>query len=71
MLSVGFRAVFRVILGGRIEEPVDGIGYILFLIPRLVVLGVISNASFSIFHGRWNEFVPRQNTQDIRNGDIQ
>ncbi|ELY98443.1 ABC transporter permease [Natrialba asiatica] len=59
--NVLYFAVFGVILGGRIEEPVDGIGYILFLIPGLVVLGVISNAfenaSFSIFHGRWNEYI--------------
>ena len=59
--NVLYFAVFGVILGGRIEEPVEGIGYILFLIPGLVVLGVISNAfenaSFSIFHGRWNEYI--------------
>ncbi|WP_323173008.1 ABC transporter permease [Natrialba sp. PRR66] len=59
--NVLYFAVFGVILGGRIDEPVDGIGYILFLIPGLVVLGVISNAfenaSFSIFHGRWNEYI--------------
>ncbi|WP_049928629.1 ABC transporter permease [Halopiger goleimassiliensis] len=59
--NVLYFAVFGVILGGRIEEPVEGIGYILFLIPGLVVLGTISNAfenaSFSIFHGRWNEYI--------------
>ncbi|SEH16993.1 ABC-2 type transport system permease protein [Natronorubrum sediminis] len=59
--NVLYFAVFGLILGGRIEEPVDGIGYILFLVPGLVVLGTISNsfenASFSIFHGRWNEYI--------------
>ncbi len=59
--NVLYFAVFGVILGGRIDEPVAGIGYILFLIPGLVVLGTISNAfenaSFSIFHGRWNEYI--------------
>ncbi|RQH00737.1 ABC transporter permease [Natrarchaeobius oligotrophus] len=59
--NVLYFAVFGVILGGRIDEPVPGIGYILFLIPGLVVLGTISNAfenaSFSIFHGRWNEYI--------------
>ena len=59
--NVLYFAVFGVILGGRIDEPVEGIGYILFLIPGLVVLGTISNAfenaSFSIFHGRWNEYI--------------
>ncbi|MHC3436883.1 ABC transporter permease [Natrialbaceae archaeon A-gly3] len=59
--NVLYFAVFGVILGGRIDEPVSGIGYILFLIPGLVVLGTISNAfenaSFSIFHGRWNEYI--------------
>ncbi len=59
--NVLYFAVFGVILGGRIQEPVEGIGYILFLIPGLVVLGTISNAfenaSFSIFHGRWNEYI--------------
>ncbi|WP_121743857.1 ABC transporter permease [Natronorubrum halophilum] len=59
--NVLYFAVFGMILGGRIEEPVDGIGYILFLIPGLIVLGTISNAfenaSFSIFHGRWNEYI--------------
>ncbi|ARS89254.1 ABC transporter permease [Natrarchaeobaculum aegyptiacum] len=63
--NVLYFAVFGVILGGRIDSPVDApgveIGYILFLIPGLVVLGTISNAfenaSFSIFHGRWNEYI--------------
>ncbi|MFP8954665.1 ABC transporter permease [Natrialbaceae archaeon A-arb3/5] len=64
--NVLYFAVFGVILGGRIDSPVQGVegadfGYILFLIPGLVVLGTISNAfenaSFSIFHGRWNEYI--------------
>ncbi|AFZ72870.1 ABC transporter permease [Natronobacterium gregoryi] len=64
--NVLYFAVFGVILGGRIDSPVEGVpgadfGYILFLIPGLVVLGTISNAfenaSFSIFHGRWNEYI--------------
>ncbi|THE64664.1 ABC transporter [Salinadaptatus halalkaliphilus] len=59
--NVLYFAVFGVILGGRIDEPVAGIGYILFLVPGLIVLGTISNAfenaSFSIFHGRWNEYI--------------
>ncbi|MCU4925782.1 ABC transporter permease [Halobacteria archaeon AArc-dxtr1] len=59
--NVLYFAVFGLILGGRIDEPVEGIGYILFLVPGLVVLGTISNsfenASFSIFHGRWNEYI--------------
>ena len=59
--NVLYFAVVGIILGGRIDEPVEGIGYILFLIPGLVVLGTISNAfenaSFSIFHGRWTEYI--------------
>lgn len=53
-------AVFGVILGGRIGE-VAGVPYIQFVLPGLVVLGAISdafeNGSFSIFHGRWNEYI--------------
>ncbi|ADD05703.1 ABC-type transport system permease protein [Natrialba magadii ATCC 43099] len=64
--NVLYFAVFGMILGGRIDSPVEGVegadfGYILFLIPGLIVLGTISNAfenaSFSIFHGRWNEYI--------------
>ncbi|MFC6716209.1 ABC transporter permease [Natrialbaceae archaeon GCM10025810] len=59
--NVLYFAVFGVILGGRIREPVEGIGYIEFILPGLIVLGAISNAfenaSFSIFHGRWNEYI--------------
>jgi ABC-2 type transport system permease protein len=53
-------AVFGVILGSRIGS-ISGITYIQFVLPGLVVLGAISNtfenASFSIFHGRWNEYI--------------
>jgi ABC-2 type transport system permease protein len=58
--NVLYFAVFGVILGTRIGE-VAGFSYILFVLPGLVVLGAISNAfenaSFSIFHGRWNEYI--------------
>ena len=58
--NVLYFAVFGVILGSRIEG-IDGIPYIRFILPGLVVLGAISNAfensSFSIFHGRWNEYI--------------
>lgn len=58
--NVLYFTVFGVILGTRIDE-VQGFSYILFLLPGLVVLGTISNAfenaAFSIFHGRWNEYI--------------
>ncbi|WP_299235424.1 ABC transporter permease [Natronomonas sp.] len=53
-------AVFGVILGSRIGE-IAGVSYLQFVLPGLVVLGAISdsfeNASFSIFHGRWNDYI--------------
>jgi ABC-2 type transport system permease protein len=53
-------AVFGVILGSRIGT-VAGVSYIQFVLPGLVVLGAISdafeNASFSIFHGRWEDYI--------------
>ncbi len=53
-------AVFGVILGSRIGE-IAGVSYLQFVLPGLVVLGAISdsfeNSSFSIFHGRWNEYI--------------
>jgi ABC-2 type transport system permease protein len=53
-------AVFGVILGSRIGA-IAGVSYIQFVLPGLVVLGAISdafeNASFSIFHGRWNDYI--------------
>ena len=58
--NVLYLAVFGVILGDRIGE-IAGVPYILFVLPGLIVLGMISNAfenaSFSIFHGRWNEYI--------------
>jgi ABC-2 type transport system permease protein len=58
--NVLYFAIFGVILGQRIDD-IAGFDYILFLLPGLVVLGTISNAfenaSFSIFHGRWNEYI--------------
>jgi ABC-2 type transport system permease protein len=58
--NVLYFAVFGVILGGRIDE-IAGFSYIVFIVPGLIVLGTISNAfenaSFSIFHGRWNEYI--------------
>ncbi|MDG5778595.1 ABC transporter permease [Haloarculaceae archaeon H-GB2-1] len=58
--NVLYFAVFGVVLGGRIDE-IAGFRYILFILPGLIVLGSISNAfenaSFSIFHGRWNEYI--------------
>jgi ABC-2 type transport system permease protein len=53
-------SVFGIILGSRIGE-IAGVSYIQFVLPGLVVLGAISdafeNASFSIFHGRWNDYI--------------
>jgi ABC-2 type transport system permease protein len=58
--NVLYFSVFGVILGDRIKE-IAGFPYILFILPGLVVLGAVSNsfenASFSIFHGRWNEYI--------------
>src|SRR6056297_2134575 len=63
--NVLYFSVFGVILGDRVGEiSISGgepIPYILFILPGLVVLGSISNAfenaSFSIFHGRWNDYI--------------
>ncbi|MFC7082364.1 ABC transporter permease [Halorussus caseinilyticus] len=62
--NVLYFSVFGVILGDRvggIRLGGDPIPYILFILPGLVVLGAISNAfenaSFSIFHGRWNDYI--------------
>jgi ABC-2 type transport system permease protein len=58
--NVLYFSVFGVILGERIDQ-IQGVSYILFILPGLIVLGAISNsfenASFSIFHGRWNEYI--------------
>jgi ABC-2 type transport system permease protein len=62
--NVLYFSVFGVILGDRvggIEIGGEAVPYILFILPGLVVLGAISNAfenaSFSIFHGRWNDYI--------------
>jgi len=63
--NVLYFSVFGVILGDRVGQiSISGgepIPYILFILPGLVVLGSISNAfenaSFSIFHGRWNDYI--------------
>jgi len=66
--NVLYFSVFGVILGNRVGE-IQGVSYILFLLPGLVVLGAISNsfenASFSIFHGRWNEYIQATMTSPI------
>ncbi len=58
--NVLYFAVFGVILGSRIGS-IAGYSYITFVLPGLIVLGAVSNAfenaSFSIFHGRWNEYI--------------
>jgi len=58
--NVLYFSVFGVILGERVGTIAD-VPYILFILPGLVVLGAVSNsfenASFSIFHGRWNEYI--------------
>lgn len=60
--------VFGVILGGRIDVGGD-VTYIHFILPGLVVLGAVSdafqNASFSIFHGRWNEYIHEVQTAPL------
>ncbi len=69
--NVLYFSVFGVILGDRVGQ-IAGVPYILFNLPGLVVLGAISNAfengSFSIFHGRWNEYIPHQSTQILYKG---
>jgi len=71
--NVLYFSVFGVILGQRIDT-IQGIPYILFILPGLVVLGAISNAfenaAFSIFHGRWNEYIRRYNEQILHNRSI-
>jgi ABC-2 type transport system permease protein len=66
-------AVFGVILGGRIGA-IAGVSYLQFVLPGLVVLGAISdafeNASFSIFHGRWNEYIDAVVTTPMSNRDM-
>jgi ABC-2 type transport system permease protein len=68
--NVLYFAVFGIVLGGRIDE-IAGFDYIVFLLPGLIVLGTISNAfenaSFSIFHGRWNEYIETVLTSPLSN----
>ncbi|MFB6223047.1 MAG: ABC transporter permease [Haloarcula sp.] len=63
-------SVFGVILGSRIGE-IAGVSYLQFVLPGLVVLGAISdsfeNASFTIFHGRWNEYIQAVTTSPMSN----
>jgi len=63
-------SVFGVILGSRIGS-IAGVSYIQFVLPGLVVLGAISdsfeNASFTIFHGRWNEYIQAVTTSPMSN----
>ncbi len=58
--NVLYFSVFGIILGARISD-IGGVPYIQFILPGLAVLGAVSNAfenaSFSIFHGRWNEYI--------------
>jgi ABC-2 type transport system permease protein len=66
--NVLYFSVFGVILGERIDQIV-GVPYILFILPGLIVLGAISNAfenaSFSIFHGRWNRYIEEALTSPL------
>jgi ABC-2 type transport system permease protein len=75
--NVLYFSVFGVILGDRVGEisigaSTEPIPYILFILPGLVVLGAISNAfenaSFSIFHGRWNDYFYAQIESVLFNG---
>ncbi|WP_254537153.1 ABC transporter permease [Halomarina litorea] len=54
-------AVFGVVLGSRLSGVSGDYSYLEFVLPGLVVLGAVSNAfenaSFSIFHGRWNDYI--------------
>ncbi|WP_058994335.1 ABC transporter permease [Haloarcula sp. CBA1127] len=63
-------SVFGVILGSRIGE-IAGASYLQFVLPGLVVLGAISdsfeNASFTIFHGRWNDYIQAVLTSPMSN----
>jgi ABC-2 type transport system permease protein len=66
--NVLYFSVFGVVLGSRVGE-IAGVSYILFILPGLVVLGAVSNAfenaSFSIFHGRWNEYIDETLTSPL------
>jgi len=66
--NVLYFSVFGVVLGDRVGEIID-VPYILFILPGLVVLGAVSNAFenalFSIFHGRWNEYIDETLTSPL------
>jgi ABC-2 type transport system permease protein len=66
-------SVFGVILGNRIGA-IAGVSYVQFVLPGLVVLGAISdsfeNASFSIFHGRWNDYIHEVVTAPMSNRNM-
>jgi len=66
--NILYFSVFGVVLGERINL-IAGVPYILFILPGLVVLGAISNAfenaSFSIFHGRWNRYIEEAITSPL------
>ncbi|MFB6284750.1 MAG: ABC transporter permease [Halobacteria archaeon] len=71
--NVLYFSVFGVILGERINL-INGVPYILFILPGLVVLGAISNSfensSFSLFHGRWNEYIHEAVTSPLSNTEM-
>jgi ABC-2 type transport system permease protein len=66
-------AVFGVVLGSRIGS-VAGVSYVQFVLPGLVVLGAVSdafeNASFSLFHARWEEYVDEVTTAPMTHGGM-
>ena len=81
--NVLYFTVFGVVLGSRIDLSDVGLqqtgltpseAYILFILPGLVVLGMISNAfenaSFSIFHGRWNEYIHEVLTSPLSHSEM-
>ncbi|GAB3681786.1 ABC transporter permease [Salinarchaeum chitinilyticum] len=71
--NVLYFAVFGIVLGGRIDE-IAGFPYVLFILPGLIVLGAVSNAfenaAFSIFHGRWNEYIEEPLTSPLSYTEI-
>ena len=66
-------SVFGLILGERIRD-ISGVPYIVCILPGLIVLGAVSNAfenaSFSIFHGRWNEYIHETLTSPLSYGQM-
>lgn len=63
-----FFVVFGVVIGNRIQSYGD-FSYILFILPGLVVLGITAqgfqNASFTIFHGRWEDYIEEIQTAPL------